>query len=204
MPVEYYPFKEDQSRPHTLSPSAPPPNCHIPSASSVQISFAPPIEEENDSSPEKPDIPDTTPNDVTEVIDEDDMATSSDNESSETAVTSTPISTEASRKRKRAGRPSTPNPTENKLIDGYNAIITCSNYMESDVSIYGKHVPLIVQRAIKWEPDVFQTARNQIVSGMIAMQNVVIWAEKIPGETSYFINERRKREDERRKQSRRE
>ena len=64
--------------------------------------------------------------------------------------------------------------------------------------IYGKHAPLIVQMAINWEPDVFQIARDQIVSGMIAMREAVIRAEETLGEASYFTNERRKREDEKR------
>ncbi|KAF8247185.1 hypothetical protein K440DRAFT_644105 [Wilcoxina mikolae CBS 423.85] len=117
--------------------------------------------------------------DVTEVVNEDDEATSSDNESSvnessdnessETAVTPTPIRTKASHERKRAGQPPTPNPTEDKPIDGYDAVVTCSNYMECDIrythlvgeeermityhhGIYGKHMPLIVQRAINLDP----------------------------------------------------
>ncbi|KAF8243724.1 hypothetical protein K440DRAFT_636869 [Wilcoxina mikolae CBS 423.85] len=260
MPVAYYPFKEDQSRPLTLSLSAPPPNCQIPFASPVLISSAPLTEEEKlsdleaptpseslslgDESPEIPDIPDTTPDDVTEVvddvtevidnvtelindvtvvvddvtevIDEDDETISSDNESSETAVTPTPVRSKASRKRKRAGQPSTPNRTEDKPINGYHAVVACSDYMERDVrytypvgeedriityqhGIYGTQVPLIVQRAINWEPDVFHTPRDQIVSGMIAMQNAIIRAEETLGEASYFVNERRKREYERRK-----
>ncbi|KAF8250584.1 hypothetical protein K440DRAFT_639102 [Wilcoxina mikolae CBS 423.85] len=261
MPVAYYPFKEDQSRTRTLSPSAPPPNHQIPSASSVLIPSASPVliasalpteeeeEEEKlsdfetltpseslsseDSSPEISDIPDTTPDvvtkvvdditgvvddvteivdDVTEVVDyvievvnEDDEATSSDNESSETAVTLTPIRTKASRKRKRAGRPPTLNPTEDKPIDGYDAVVTCSDYMECDVrythlvgevermisyhhGIYGKHAPLIFERAINREPDVFLTAREQIVSGMMAMWNTIIRAEETLGDASYFLN----------------
>ncbi|KAF8241920.1 hypothetical protein K440DRAFT_640836 [Wilcoxina mikolae CBS 423.85] len=119
MPVAYYPFKEDKSHPRTLLPSAPTPNCQIPSASPVLISSTPPTEEEKlsnfealtpseslsleDSSPEIPGIPDTTVNDVTKVDDEHDEATSSDNESSETAVTLIPVRIKAFRKRKRAG-----------------------------------------------------------------------------------------------------
>ncbi|KAF8248754.1 hypothetical protein K440DRAFT_641857 [Wilcoxina mikolae CBS 423.85] len=122
IPVAYYSFKENQSRPYSLSPSAPPPNCQIPAASPVLISSTspvlisstPPTEEEKlsdfevstsseslsseDLSSEIPDIPDTTyddiievVDDVTEVIDEDVKATSSDNESSKTAMTATPI-----------------------------------------------------------------------------------------------------------------
>ncbi|KAF8247153.1 hypothetical protein K440DRAFT_644172 [Wilcoxina mikolae CBS 423.85] len=240
MPVAYYPCKEDQSCTCRLSPSAPLPNRQIPSASPVQISSAPSTEE--DSFPRILHTPDTTLDDITEVIDnvtenvdnvaevidnitevidEDDKATSShhkssNNKSTETAVTPTLARTKASNQRKRAGQPPTPNPNEDKTIVGYDVVITCSNYMERDVrythlageeeriiiyyhGIYGKHAPLIVQRAINREPDVFQTARNQIVSGMIAMQNAIISAEETLGEASYFINERRKRKDERRK-----
>ncbi|KAF8248564.1 hypothetical protein K440DRAFT_642215 [Wilcoxina mikolae CBS 423.85] len=288
MPVAYYPFKKDQSRTRTLSPSAPPPNHQIPSASPVLIpsvspvlipsvspvliSSALPNEEEEeklsdfeaptpsesrsseDSSPKIPDISDTTPDDVTEVVDdvtgvvddvtevvndvtevvddvtevivEDDLATSSDNEfsdneSSEIDVTPTPVKTKASHKRNRAGRPPTTNPTKDKPIDGYDAVVTCSDYMERDLRythlvgeeermityhhrIYGQHVSLIVQRAINREPDLFLTAREQIVSGMMAMQNAIIRAEEKLGEASYFLNERKKREDERRKRTRRE
>ncbi|KAF8243478.1 hypothetical protein K440DRAFT_668652 [Wilcoxina mikolae CBS 423.85] len=285
MPVAYYPFKEDQSRTHTLSPSAPPPNRQIPSALPILISSTPPTEEEEklsdfevptpseslsseNSSPKIPDIPDTTPDDVTEVVDditevvvdvtevvddvtevvddatkvivdvievvddvtevvdEDDEAISSDNESSdnessETAFTPSPVRTKAFRKRKKVEQLPTPNPTEDKPIDGYDAVVTCSDYIERDVrythlvgeeermityrhGIYGTHAPLIFQRAINREPDVFLTARDQIVSGMIAMRNVIIRAEKTLGEASYFINEQRKGEDERRKRARRE
>ncbi|KAF8248412.1 hypothetical protein K440DRAFT_642596 [Wilcoxina mikolae CBS 423.85] len=85
-PVAYYPFKEDQRRTRTLSLSAPPPNCQIPSVWPVLTSFTPPTEEEKlsdfetptasesfsseDSSPKVPDIADTTPEDVTEVVDD--------------------------------------------------------------------------------------------------------------------------------------
>ncbi|KAF8243453.1 hypothetical protein K440DRAFT_637321 [Wilcoxina mikolae CBS 423.85] len=243
MPVAYYPFKEDQSHTRTLSSSAAPPNCQIPSASPYLISSAPPTEEEKLSDFEAL-TPNTTPDDVTEVIDnvteavdvvtevvddvienvdEDDKETSSDsdNESSETAVTPTPVRTKVSRKRKKAGRPPTPNRTEHKPFDGYDAVITCSDYMERDVrytylvgeeermityhhGIHGKPAPLIVQRAINRDPDVFLTAREQIVSGMMAMRNAIIRAEETLGEASYFLNERRKREDERRKRTRRE
>ncbi|KAF8243403.1 hypothetical protein K440DRAFT_637361 [Wilcoxina mikolae CBS 423.85] len=144
--------------------------------------------------------------DVTEVVDEDDEATYSDNESYETAVSPTSGRTKASCKRKRAGRPSTPNPTEDKPIDGYDAVVTCCDYMERNVSythivgeeeqmiifhhgIYWKHVLLIVQSVINREPDVFQTARNQIVSRMIAMRNAIIRAEETLGEALYLINE---------------
>ncbi|KAF8243626.1 hypothetical protein K440DRAFT_637216 [Wilcoxina mikolae CBS 423.85] len=228
MPVAYYLFKDDQSRPRTLSPSAPPPNRQIPSVSPVLISSALPTDEEKlidvealtpskslsseNSSTEIFNIPDMTPDNVTEVVDEitevineDEKATSSDNQSSETAVIPTP----------------TPNSTDDKPIDGYDAVVTCSDYMERDVrythlvgeeeqmityhhGIYGKHAPLIVQRAINREPDVFQTARDQIVSGMIAMRNAINWAEETLGEASYFINELRKREDDRRKRTQRE
>ncbi|KAF8245004.1 hypothetical protein K440DRAFT_646635 [Wilcoxina mikolae CBS 423.85] len=227
----------------SLSPSASPPNCQIPSASPVLISSVFPTEEEEklsdfeaptpsellsseDSSPERPDIPDLTPDNVTEVIDdvtevvnnitevvdyvievvddvtevvddvsefvdEDDEATSSDNEFSETGVTTTPVRTKASRKRKRAGRLSTPNLTEDSPIDTYDTVVTCSDYMERDVrythtvgeeermithhhGIYGKHGTLIVQRVINRKPDVSQTAMDQIVSGMIAIRNAII------------------------------
>ncbi|KAF8254205.1 hypothetical protein K440DRAFT_635708 [Wilcoxina mikolae CBS 423.85] len=141
IPIAYYPFKADQSRTRTLSSSAPPPNCKIPSALPFLISSAPPTKEEKlsdfvvpthseslsseDSSPEIPDIPDMTSeddteviDDVTEVIDEDDEDASSINNkiSSETAVTPSPVRTKVSHKRKRAGRCATPNPTENKPI----------------------------------------------------------------------------------------
>ncbi|KAF8241345.1 hypothetical protein K440DRAFT_644067 [Wilcoxina mikolae CBS 423.85] len=137
--------------------------------------------------------------DVTEVVDEDDEATSSynkssDNESSETAVTPTPVRTKASRKRKRARRPLTLNPTSDKPIDGYDEVVICSDNMERKVryaqlvgeeermityhhGIYGKHALLIVQRAIHQKPNVFQTARDQIVSGLIDMQNMIIRTE---------------------------
>ena len=65
--------------------------------------------------------------------------------------------------------------------------------------IYGKHVPLIVQKAIDRQPKVFQAVRDKIVSGMVAMWDAVIKAEETLEEASYFVNERRKREDERRK-----
>jgi hypothetical protein len=134
------------------------------------------------------------------------------------AVTPTPVRTKAPLKRKRARRSPTPNPTEDKPID---AIVTCSDYMKRDVrythlvgeeermityhqGIYGKHAPLIVQQAINREPNVFQIARDQIVSGMIAMREAVIRVEETLGEASYFTNERRKREDEKRKRARKE
>ncbi|KAF8516074.1 hypothetical protein BDD12DRAFT_985043 [Trichophaea hybrida] len=114
MPDACYPFKEDQSRIRTLSPSVPPPNRQIPSASPAQVPSAlpaqvpsalpalifpaPPTEEEEpsdleapptpsgpfaleDPSPEILDTPDTTLDNVTEVTDKDDEATSSDSES---------------------------------------------------------------------------------------------------------------------------
>ncbi|KAF8241917.1 hypothetical protein K440DRAFT_640833 [Wilcoxina mikolae CBS 423.85] len=155
MPVAYYPFKEDQSRPRTLSASAPPPNRQIPSTLSVLIPSALPVlisstaptEEEKlsdfdsptpseshsseDSSFEILDIPDTTPDDVTEVVndvtqvvddvtqvvDEDDKATSSDNESSKTTVTPTPVRTKASRKKREWDdpRPRTPPRTSQSM-----------------------------------------------------------------------------------------
>ncbi|KAF8248714.1 hypothetical protein K440DRAFT_642038 [Wilcoxina mikolae CBS 423.85] len=124
--------------------------------------------------------------DVTEVVDKDDEATSSDNESSEIAVTPISIRTKVSCKRKRAGRPSTPNSTKDKPIDRYDAVITCSDYMERDVRY------------------TYITARDQIVLGMIAMRNLIITAEETLGEALYFINERKKREDERRKRTQRE
>jgi hypothetical protein len=275
MPNACYPFKEDQSRICTLSPSVPPPNRQIPSASPAQVPSAspalifpaPPTEEEEpsdleapptpsgpfsleDPSPEILDTPDTTLDNVTEVTDKDDEATSSDSESDDEtavtptpvrtkaplkrktarrsltpnttedkpAVTPTPVRTKAPLKRKRARRSPTPNPKEDRPID---AIVTCSDYMVRDVrythllgqeermityhhGIYGKHAPLIVQMAINREPEVFQIARDQIVSGMIAMRKAVIRAEETLGEASYFINERRKREDEKRKRARKE
>ncbi|KAF8241224.1 hypothetical protein K440DRAFT_646639 [Wilcoxina mikolae CBS 423.85] len=134
MPVAYYLFLEEQCCTRTHSLSAPPPNHLIPSALIVLISSAEPTEE--DSTPKIPDIPDTTLNDVTEVVDdatevidevtegvdEDDEATSSDNESSEndsskTAVSPTALRTKASHKRKRAGRPPSPNRTKDRPID---------------------------------------------------------------------------------------
>ncbi|KAF8243729.1 hypothetical protein K440DRAFT_636810 [Wilcoxina mikolae CBS 423.85] len=151
MPVAYYPFKEDQSRIRTLSPSALPPNRQIPYSSPVLISSAPPTEEEeklSDFEAPTPIVDDVTEvvDDVTEVVDEDNEATSSDNESSETAVTLTPVRTKASRKRKRAVRPSIPNPTEDKPIDGYDSVVTCSDYIEGDVRythIMGKEERMI-------------------------------------------------------------
>ncbi|KAF8248622.1 hypothetical protein K440DRAFT_642137 [Wilcoxina mikolae CBS 423.85] len=139
--------------------------------------------------------------DVTELVNEDDEAISNDNESSETAVTPTSVRTKASSKRKRAGQLSTPNPTKDKPINRYDTVVTWSDYIQRDVSIYGKYTPLIVQRMINREPDVFQTATDQIVSGMIALQNAIIRAEETLGEVSYCINQRRKREDERRKRT---
>ena len=112
MPVACYPFKEGHSPLRTLSPSVPPPNRQIPSASPAQVPSAspalifpaPPTEEEDpsdheapttpsgsfsleDPSPEILDTPDTTLDNVTEVADKDDEGTSSESESDdETAV----------------------------------------------------------------------------------------------------------------------
>ncbi|KAF8536299.1 hypothetical protein BDD12DRAFT_982821 [Trichophaea hybrida] len=195
MPDACYPFKEDQSRIRTLSPSVPPPNRQIPSASPAQVPSAspaqvpsalpalifpaPPTEEEEpsdleapptpsgpfaleDPSPEILDTPDTTLDNVTEVTDKDDEATSSDSESDdETAVTPTPVRTKAPLKRKTARRSLTPNTTEDKPAvtptpvrtkaplkrkrarrsptpnpkedKPIDAIVTCSDYMERDV-----------------------------------------------------------------------
>ncbi|KAF8539861.1 hypothetical protein BDD12DRAFT_881578 [Trichophaea hybrida] len=128
MPNTCYQFKEDQIRIRTLSPSVPPPNPQIPSASpalfpsaSPALIFpAPPTEEEapsdlaalptqsgpcslDDQSPEILDTPDTTLDNVNQVTDKDDKATSSDSKSDdETAVTPTSVRTKAPLKRKRA------------------------------------------------------------------------------------------------------
>ena len=128
MPVAFYPFQENQSRLDTILPSAPPPNCHISSTLAVLILSTPPTEEEepSDPSPEIPGTPDTTGDDVTKVADKDD-------EASELAVTPTPIRTKASLKRKRVEQPSTSNHTEDKAIDRYDTVITCSHYMKCHV-----------------------------------------------------------------------
>jgi hypothetical protein len=135
MPIACYPFKEDQSRLCTLSPSVPPVNCQVPSASPALIFSPPPTEEEELSGLETPtpseplsleglspeiswaDTPDATPDDDTRVVDKDDEVTSGDNKPSKMAVTPTPIRTKASLKRKRAERFSTLNPIEDKPID---------------------------------------------------------------------------------------
>jgi hypothetical protein len=117
MPIACYPFKEDQNRLRTLSPSAPSLNCQILSASPALIFSTPPTEEEQLSgletltpseplplegrSPKIPDTPDVTPDNDTGVVDTDDEATSGDNKHSEMAGTPTPVRTMASLERKR-------------------------------------------------------------------------------------------------------
>jgi hypothetical protein len=85
---------------------------------------------------------------------------------------------------------------------GYNRLVGGEERMIAyNPGIHGKQAPLIVQKVVNCEPDVVQAARDQIVSGMVAMRDAVLSAAETLGEAIYFMNEQRKREDERRKRT---